>query len=249
MTNRTKTFQLLMIFCLCALALHSCASGSRSSAGGEVTGVGGTSWAEPTPYGMVLVNRGSMEVGVQKPDSAWNLASNARGISVDGFWMDETEVTNSKYKQFVFWVRDSIIRERLADPAFGGNEDFKIEEDRDGNPITPHLNWNKPIPWRNPNEDEQRAIESVYRINPITGVKELDAEQLNYRYEVYNQTEAVKRKNRLNPRRREYNTDKPVPTELPMISKDTAYINDEGEIIREPYSAVLQATTISSTPI
>ena len=106
MTNRTKTFQLLMIFCLCALALHSCASGSRSSAGGEVTGVGGTSWAEPTPYGMVLVNRGSMEVGVQKPDSAWNLASNARGISVDGFWMDETEVTNSKYKQFVFWVRD-----------------------------------------------------------------------------------------------------------------------------------------------
>nr|MDE6098478.1 formylglycine-generating enzyme family protein [Muribaculaceae bacterium] len=139
MTNRTKTFHLLII-CLCALVFHSCASGGRSSAGGEVTGVGGTSWAEPTPYGMVLVNRGSMEVGVQKPDSAWNLASSARGISVDAFWMDETEVTNSKYKQFVFWVRDSIIRERLADPAYGGNEDFKIEEDRDGNPITPHLN-------------------------------------------------------------------------------------------------------------
>ncbi|MDE5930094.1 MAG: formylglycine-generating enzyme family protein, partial [Muribaculaceae bacterium] len=135
-----------MIICLCALALHSCATGGRSSAGGEVTGVGGSSWAEPTPYGMVLVNRGSMEVGVQKADSAWNLASSARGITVDGFWMDETEVTNSKYKQFVFWVRDSIIRERLADPAYGGNEDFRIEEDRDGNPVTPHLNWNKPIP-------------------------------------------------------------------------------------------------------
>ena len=98
--------------------------------------------------------------------------------SVDAFWMDETEVTNSKYKQFVFWVRDSIIRERLADPAYGGNEEFKIEEDREGNPIKPHLNWNKPIPWRNANEDEQRAIESVYRINPITGVKELDPTQL-----------------------------------------------------------------------
>ena len=64
--------------------------------------------------------------------------------------MDETEITNSKYKQFVLRVRDSIIRERLADPAFGGNEEFKIEEDREGNPVTPHLNWSKPIPGATP---------------------------------------------------------------------------------------------------
>lgn len=117
-----------------AAALASCATGGRSGAGGEVTGVGGTSWAEPTPYGMVLVDRGSMKVGPSKADSLWNLQADARGISVDGFWMDETEITNGKYKQFVLWVRDSIIRERLADPAYGGNEDFKIEEDRKGTP-------------------------------------------------------------------------------------------------------------------
>ena len=75
-----------------------------------------------------------MKVGVQKDDSLWNLRANARGISVDGFWMDETEITNGKYKQFVFWVRDSIIRERLADPHTAENEDFKIEEDKEGNP-------------------------------------------------------------------------------------------------------------------
>ena len=138
-----------------AIAMGACATGSRSAAGGEVTGVAGTSWTEPTPYGMVLIDRGSMEIGVQNADSAWNLIADARGISVDGFWMDETEITNAKYKQFVFWVRDSIIRERLADPAYGGNEEFKIEEDRQGNPVKPHLNWNKAIPWRNPNEDEQ----------------------------------------------------------------------------------------------
>lgn len=211
----------------------SCATGSRNASGGEVTGVGGLAWAEPTPYGMVLVTRGSMEVGAQKADSAWNMPASARGISVDAFWMDETEITNSKYKQFVFWVRDSIIRERLADPAYGGNEIFKIEEDKEGNPITPHLDWSRPIPWRNANEDEQRAIESVYRTNPITGQRELDPEQLNYRYEIYNHTEAAKRKHRLDPRRREYNTDKPVPTDVPVISKDTAYINDEGEIVRQ----------------
>ena len=223
----------LLIALTVALLLASCAAGGSSSAGGEVTGVGGSSWAEPTPYGMVLVSRGSMKEGVSEPDSAWNLRADAKGMSVDAFWMDETEITNAKYKQFVFWVRDSIIRERLADPAYGGNEAYKIEEDRDGNPIKPYLNWNKAIPWRNPNEDEARAIESVYRTNPITGVRELDPTQLNYRYEIYNHTEAAKRKNRLDPRRREYNTDRPVPSGQPMISKDTAFINDEGEIVRQ----------------
>ena len=209
-----KIIHLIIVITLLS-GVASCATGSRSATGGEVTGVGGSSWAEPTPYGMVLVSRGSVKMGPAKDDSLWNIRANSRGVSVDAFWMDETEITNSKYKQFVFWVRDSIIRERLADPAFGGNEEFKIEEDREGNPVTPHLNWSKPIPWRNANEDEQRAIESLYRTNPITGARELDPEQLNYRYEVYNHTEAARRKHRLNPARREYNTDHPVPTATP----------------------------------
>ena len=62
---------------------------------------------------------------------------------------DETEVTNSKYKQFVEWVHDSILRTRLADPAYGGDETYMITEDKNGNPVTPHLNWNKRLP-RNP---------------------------------------------------------------------------------------------------
>ena len=71
------------------------------------------------------------------------------------------------------------------------------------------------------------------RDSPITGRRELDPTQLNYRYEVFNHTAAAQRKNRLDPERREYNTDKPVPTELPVISKDTAYFTEEGRIIRE----------------
>ena len=127
--------------------------GGGSHAGGEVTGVGANSYSEPVPYGMVLVDVGSMREGPSQRDSVWGIDSTAHGISVDAFWMDETEITNSKYKQFVYWVRDSIIRERLADPAYGGNEEFKIEEDKEGNPVTPHLNWSKSIPWKNPSED------------------------------------------------------------------------------------------------
>ncbi|MBO4945123.1 MAG: SUMF1/EgtB/PvdO family nonheme iron enzyme, partial [Muribaculaceae bacterium] len=153
---------ILIMISATLLSMASCAVGSRNSTGGEVTGVGTSAWNEPAPYGMVLVSRGSIKAGPQDSDSIWGHDADARGVSVDAFWMDETEVTNSKYKQFVLWVRDSIIRERLADPAYGGNDEYKIEEDRDGNPVTPHLNWAKSIPWRTANEDEQRAIESMY---------------------------------------------------------------------------------------
>ncbi len=217
----------------------SCMGMKGGGSGGEVTGVGGSSLSEPVPYGMVLIDRGSITMGPSKDDSVAGVKADPKGISVDAFWMDETEITNSKYKQFVFWVRDSIIRERLADPAYGGNEIFKIEEDKEGNPVKPYLNWNKPIPWRNTNEDEARAIESLYLTNPITGQRELDPVQLNYRYEVYNHTAAAKRENRLDPARRIYNTDIPVSTELPVISKDTAYLSEDGEIIRETVSRPL----------
>ena len=231
----------IILFLATIAILTSCAPGSQGN-GGELVGAGGTAWAEPTPYGMVLVKRGSFEMGPAKKDSLWGTYQEPRGISIDAFWMDETEITNSKYKQFVFWVRDSIIRERLADPAYGGNEAFKIEEDREGNPVTPHLNWNKAIPWRNPTEDEARAIESVYRTNPITGKRELDAAQMNYRYEVFNHTEAAKRKHRFDVTRRNLNTDiRPNYDEQIMISKDTAFIDDEGRIIRETITRPIQS--------
>lgn len=234
--SKFKMLTVAMIAVVASSAFVSCMSTRGSSSGGEVTGVGGYAYAEPAPYGMVLVDRGAYKMGPAENDSVWGIKADRRGVSVDAFWMDETEVTNSKYKQFVFWVRDSIIRERLADPAYGGNEEFKIEEDNEGNPVKPYLNWNKAIPWRNANEDEMRAIESVYRTNPITGRRELDPTQLNYRYEIFNHTAAAKRKNRLDPERREYNTDIPVSDELPMISKDTAYFDEEGRIVRETVS-------------
>ncbi len=233
-----------IFICGALLTLASCMGGGKGSAaiGGEVTGVGGTSFAEPVPYGMVLVKRGSLKMGTEKADSLWGKQMPSREISVDAFWMDEMEVSNSKYRQFVFWVRDSIIRERLADPQYGGDETFKIEEDKNGDPITPHLNWAKPIPWRNPDEDQQRAIESVYTTHPFDGTKMLDAKQMNYRYEVFDYAMAAMRKYRLNPEERNLNTDNPVnEDEVVMISKDTAYVDDEGRIHRETITRPLSS--------
>src|SRR5690606_41708636 len=99
-----KLFLLLMIIPI----IHSC-GGSRMGGGigGELVGIPvGKVWDEPTPYNMVLVSRGSYTMGGEI-DSIWGINIPTRGVSVDNFWMDETEITISQYKQFVYWVRDS----------------------------------------------------------------------------------------------------------------------------------------------
>ena len=221
------------LFCLMFLLTGCFGSKVASGNGGELTGSGGRAFSEPAPYGMVLVKRGHLKMGLEQQDSLWGKQTPVRDISVDGFWIDDTEITNSEYRQFVNYVRDSILRERLADPNYGGDETYKIEEDKNGEPIKPHLNWKKALP-RKPNEDELRAIESLYVTNPVTGEKMLDASQMNYKYEIYDYTTDALRRNRLNPEERNLNTDIPVDeNEKVWISKDTAYINDEGKIIRE----------------
>ncbi|MFT4070773.1 MAG: SUMF1/EgtB/PvdO family nonheme iron enzyme [Dysgonamonadaceae bacterium] len=225
-----------------AILLYACGNPAGSnSVGGELTGTGGVAWAEAAPYGMTMVSRGAIDMGTSENDSLWGIIANDKGVSVDGFWMDATEITNSKYRQFVYWVRDSIVRERLADPAFGGDETFKITEDKYGDPVTPYLNWRKPIPSRNLTEEDEKAINSVYAIHPITKQKILDVAQMNYRYEWFDYTEASKRKNRLNPAERNLNTDLPVDNKPVMISKDTAYIDEDGRIINRTINRPLSS--------
>ena len=234
-----------VLLVLAAVALFTSCGKTLSGGGGEVTGVRSVAFNEPAPYGMVLIKRGSFEMGPADKDSLWGINPETKGVSFDAFWMDETEVTNAKYRQFVYWVRDSIIRERLADPAYGGNDLFKITEDRYGEPVTPHLDWSRPIPWKRANEDEIRAIESVYTVNPVTGEKTLDPKQMVYRYEWYDYTSAALRKHNLDPAARVRNTDIQVdPNEVIMISKDTAYITEEGEIVSTVAIAVSSIVTM-----
>lgn len=231
---KTKILHIAVLAMFCCTML-SCmgTSTSANATGGELTGIKGTAYSEPTPFGMVAVHKGSLLVGLEQNDTLWGAEFPTRSISVDGFWMDEKEVSNAEYRQFVYWVRDSIIRERLANPAYGGDETYKIEEDKEGNPVTPHLNWSKAIPWKKANEDEMRALESVYVTHPIDGTKMLDASQLNYRYEIYDYVAAAQRRYRLNPEERDLNTDNEVSNEEVLISKDTAWIDDDGKIVRQ----------------
>ena len=44
-------------------------------------------------------------MGPADKDSLWGIMPETKGVSFDAFWMDQTEVTNAKYRQFVYYVR------------------------------------------------------------------------------------------------------------------------------------------------
>ncbi|MEO2050844.1 gliding motility lipoprotein GldK [Flagellimonas beolgyonensis] len=92
--------------------LTSCGSKSRSK--GELVGVSGKKWHPEKPYGMELIPRGAFVMGKAEEDQAKVLNAPTRTVTVRSFYMDDTEITNSEYRQFVEWVKDSIVRTRLA---------------------------------------------------------------------------------------------------------------------------------------
>ena len=93
--------------------VSSCGSNDR----GELVGVKGKRWHPEKPYGMSLVPGGAFVMGKSDDDIADVQNAPTRTVSVRSFYMDETEITNSEYRQFVHWVRDSILRLRLAEMA------------------------------------------------------------------------------------------------------------------------------------
>lgn len=228
---------------LCTIGILLGVTACNTYDNGELVGVRGSSWNEPNPYGMVLIHQGSFELGQSEPDSIWGTEIPSKSVSVGSFWMDETEITNSQYKQFIQWVCDSIIREKLADPAYGGNDEYKITEDRMGEPVKPHLNWKLPIPdRRRATEEELSALNYLTQIDPISGNKQLITELITYTYEWYDYESAAKRENQLNPSKRVRNTDADLQA-LPQvfISKDTAYIDENGKIVRETITRPLSS--------
>ncbi len=85
-----------------------------SSDKGELVGVRGKKWNPEKPYGMTLVPGGAFIMGKSDDDIAHIGDAPTKTVTVRSFYMDETEITNSEYLQFVDWVKDSIIRTRLA---------------------------------------------------------------------------------------------------------------------------------------
>ncbi|WDF56234.1 type IX secretion system lipoprotein PorK/GldK [Mucilaginibacter sp. KACC 22063] len=90
------------------LAVGVLSSCSRSGDRGEVRGVAQKSFRAEVPYGMVYIPGGSFLMGQTDQDVTFAQIAQNKQVTIAPFFMDQTELTNSQYKQFVNWVRDSI---------------------------------------------------------------------------------------------------------------------------------------------
>ena len=100
-----------LVFALFTLIIYSCGSNDR----GELTGVKyKKKWFSEKPFGMALIPGGSFTMGKQDQDLIGTMSTPAKTVTLRPYYMDETEITNNEYKEFVFWVRDSIVRTRLG---------------------------------------------------------------------------------------------------------------------------------------
>jgi len=101
----------ISLYILVAFLAYSCGSNDQ----GELVGVRSKStWHTKKPLGMVLIPGGSFTMGKEDEDVAASLNTPTRTVTVRPYYMDETEITNAEYKEFVYWVRDSIVRTQLA---------------------------------------------------------------------------------------------------------------------------------------
>ena len=96
------------------LILSICLFLSCGNKRGELIGVKQKKWFPEKPYGMTLIEGGAFIMGKQDDDIAQLKNATAKTVTVRSFYMDETEITNSEYRQFVHWVRDSIALSMLA---------------------------------------------------------------------------------------------------------------------------------------
>src|SRR6218665_2635941 len=81
---------------------------------GHLTGVLGRPVYQPEiPLGMVYIPSGSYDMGENDQDVPFLHQTRAKTVSVQAFYIDQTEITNNEYRQFVEWVRDSMARELI----------------------------------------------------------------------------------------------------------------------------------------
>ena len=190
------------IFALALVLLLLSSCGGSNNGNGELVGVGrDANFFEPNPYGMLFIGQGSFNMGQNEQDVASTSNAQSKTVTVRSFWMDETEITNSEYRQFVYWVRDSIARRLLGDQF----EEFLITEDALGNEIDPpYLNWDEELDWTNTEYAE--ILEEMYypEKERFFRRKELDTRKLEYEYEWVDLQQAAKRSNRYNFETKQY---------------------------------------------
>ncbi len=164
-----KSFIVLLTF---TAIFSSC--GSKQS--GQLMGVmDRPTWKGINPYGMVYVPSGTLHIGASDQDVSSTHLERSKAISIVGFYMDDTEITNNEYRQFVYWVKDSIAHAML--------DHFITDEESDED----RIDWEYEIDW----SDE--TLEDLYYQgdDKFASKKQLDVSKMVYEYQWYDWRKAA----------------------------------------------------------
>tara|TARA_B110000114_G_scaffold135549_1_gene142312 strand:- start:6661 stop:8010 length:1350 start_codon:yes stop_codon:yes gene_type:complete len=149
---------------------------SCSPAGnGELVGTGREPFFQEDPFGMLFIPLGSFHMGPSDQEVTFALASQKKVVSIQSFYMDETEITNDEYRQFVYHVRDSLALTILAEDE---PEKFFYDEGE----FAQRLNWRR-VPWEN--EDYAELLGQLYygeNDERFYKRAQLDARKFNFEY-------------------------------------------------------------------
>lgn len=160
----------------------------------------GKSGFEAPPQGMTYIESGSFMMGSGDEDITWAMNAMPKPKTIDGFWMDQTEVNNMDYRRFVNWTADSIARRILGE---AGVEGFYIEgeDDFDEPDEQPRLNYKTRIVSNKKNsafEEQYPALKDggfFYSKQEALGqARSIDTRKLYYEYSWFDLSQAAKAK-------------------------------------------------------
>jgi formylglycine-generating enzyme required for sulfatase activity len=162
---------------------------------GELVGVEGREqWFQPDPFGTLYIPMGSYHMGPSDEEITMAHTAHSKMVSVQAFYIDDTEISNNEYRQFVYWVRDSIARKLLANGSGPDAEEFQTSQEDflsmfpvykgDVNLQDPYINWATKIKWNSDDEDYRLDLQPLYlpEGERFYNRKEIDTRKLNYEY-------------------------------------------------------------------
>lgn len=178
-------------------------------------------FSDNRPQGMQLIKKGSFLMGSHNPSKMFQASETPRQVTVESFFIDETEITNYQYRQFVNWVRDSVAyRELIAI----GREEFMIEDPENLNDSVV-IRWSQRIRWNDRNEEVQEALSTLfYQGENAIHPRQLNPARLIYRYQIFNYDQAALPRNQFDFRFNSFPADA-------FVTVDTAYISEEGFVV------------------
>jgi gliding motility-associated lipoprotein GldJ len=142
---------------------------------------GGVEYVKPnkekTAPGLIFIPGGAFIMGQVADDVAFEWNNSARRVTIDSYYIDETEVTNQHYRDYLFWL--SQVYQSFPKVVVAAAPDTLV--------------WRKPLAYNEPYV-QTYFRHPAYNNYPVVGVTWLQAnDYCSWRTDRVNEAELIKR--------------------------------------------------------